>query len=235
MKTPLANHAPVLLCDLDGTLIDSVPDLAAAVSALLIEQDRPGLDVAAVKTMVGDGVAKLVERAFAATGGVPEPAVLAAQVARYMAIYETRMTERTRPYPGVLATLGGLKEAGWRLAVCTNKPERASRDILAALDMAGLFEAVAGGDSFPVKKPDPGHILGVLGWLDAAPADAVMLGDGHNDVRAARAAGLPVIAVAQGYGPVPARDLGADAVIEDFAELPGALARLGRGNAVRLA
>ena len=221
------NAAPVLLCDLDGTLVDSVPDLADALSALLREAGRRALSETEVKTMVGDGVAVLVERGFAATGGAPGREALAAQTARYVALYETRMTARTRPYPGALEALSALRAEGWRLGVCTNKPAHASRAIVAALGMGDLIEAVAGGDSFPVKKPDPGHILRLLETMGAAPDRAVMLGDSRNDVAAARAAGVPVIAVAHGYGSIPAHELGADRVIAHFAELPGALAGLG--------
>lgn len=138
------------------------------------------------------------------------------------------MTELTRPYPGAIETLRALKDAGWRLAVCTNKPEAPSRAIVASLGFDGLFEAVAGGDSFPVRKPDPGHLLGLLGRMGADPAAAVMLGDGQNDVLAAARAGLPAIVVAHGYGRVPVHELGAEVVIESFSELPGALAALGR-------
>lgn len=225
------DRRPVLLCDLDGTLIDSVPDLTAAVGRLLAEMGRAPLPEDAVRRMVGDGVPKLIERALAASGGAPEPAALDGIVARYLPIYESMMTARTRPYPGVAETLGALKAEGWRLAVCTNKPEGPSRGILAALGLAPLFEAVAGGDTFAVRKPDPGHVLGLLAAMAARPESAVMLGDGANDVRVARAAGLPVVAVASGYGPVPVEELDPDVVIAEIAELPGALDRLGRGPA----
>lgn len=216
----------VLICDLDGTLVDSAPDLASAVGDLLTQAGRAPLSEAAVRRMVGDGVAKLVERALAASGGVPEAGALAGLVVRYMAFYESRMTELTRPYPGAVETLTNLKAAGWRLAVCTNKPEGPSHGLLTALGLDGLFEAVAGGDTYAVKKPDPGHVRGILNALGAAPGEAVMLGDSLNDVLAARGAGVPVIAIASGYGPVPAHELGADALIATFAELPAALDRL---------
>ncbi len=227
----ISGDAAVLVCDLDGTLVDSLPDLAAAVGELLEAEGRPGLSHEAVAAMVGDGVPKLIERALAATGGVPAEAGLAAMVARYMPIYEARLTELTRPYPGAIETLKALKAAGWRLAVCTNKPEAPSRAILAGLGFDGLFEAVSGGDSLAVKKPDPGHVLGLLAGLGVAPGAAVMLGDSANDVQAAQAAGLPAIAIAHGYGGTPARELGADRVIESFAELPAALEALGFGTA----
>jgi phosphoglycolate phosphatase len=239
----ISGDAAVLVCDLDGTLVDSLPDLAAAVGELLEAEGRPGLSHEAVAAMVGDGVPKLIERALAATGGVPAEAELAAMVARYMPIYEARLTELTRPYPGAIETLKALKAAGWRLAVCTNKPEAPSRAILAGLGFDGLFEAVSGGDSLAVKKPDPGHVLGLLAELGVVPGAApgaapsaasgvaVMLGDSANDVQAAQAAGLPAIAIAHGYGGTPARELGADRVIESFAELPAALEALGFGTA----
>ena len=223
--TPQA-QAPVLLCDLDGTLVDSLPDLADALSDLLTRSGRRAVSEAEVRVMVGDGVAVLVERGFAATGGVPAPEDLAVRVADYIALYETRITDRTRPYPGALEALGALRAAGWRLGVCTNKPEHASRAIVSALGMGDLIEAVAGGDTFAAKKPDPGHILQLLEAMGASPAQAVMLGDSTNDIRAARAAGLPSIAVAHGYGAIPAQDLGADRVIDHFDELLAALKAL---------
>ncbi len=217
----------MLLCDLDGTLIDSVPDLADALSDLLAEAGRRKVTQDEVKAMVGDGVAVLVERGFAATGGLPAPKDLGAQIARYIALYESRLTERTRPYPGALNALRALRAGGWRLAICTNKPEHASREIVASLGMGDLIEAVAGGDTFAAKKPHPDHILCLLEAMNTAPSRAAMLGDSQNDVQAARAAGLPVIAVAHGYGTIPAHELGADRVIAHFDELPGALAALG--------
>ncbi len=216
----------ILICDLDGTLVDSAPDLASAVNDLLTEVGRPRLTEAAVRHMVGDGVPKLVERALVASGGVPDASALADCIARYHAFYESRMTELTRPYPGAVETLSDLKSTGWRLAICSNKPEGPSRHILTALGLGDLFEAVAGGDTFAVRKPDPGHVHGVLDTLSARPSQAVMLGDSLNDVLAAHGAGLPAIAITSGYGPVPAHELGADALIETFAELPDALAKV---------
>lgn len=228
-QAPVA-QAPVLVCDLDGTLVDSLPDLADSLSILLGEAGRRAVAEAEVRAMVGDGVAVLVERGFAATGAPPSAEALGARVARFLEIYEARLTACTRAYPGAFEALGLLRDSGWRLAVCSNKPERASREILAALGLDRLIEAVAGGDSFPVRKPDPGHLLGLLEAMGAGAGAAVVLGDGVNDVAAARAAGLPVIAVAHGYGTTPAADLGADRVIAHFDELPGALAALGRAG-----
>jgi len=215
-----------LLLDLDGTLVDSLPDLASALDRLLAAEGRPRLGFARVKAMVGDGVAKLVERGFAASGGLPDADALEAAIGRFNADYATALAVETRPYPGVPETLARLRAGGWRLAVCTNKLEAPSRALIEALGLAQLFDAVAGGDSFAVRKPDPGHLLATLHRLEASPEAAVMVGDSRNDVLAARAAGLPVIAMAYGYGGVPASELGADLVLERFQELPEALAGL---------
>lgn len=216
-----------LLLDLDGTLVDSVPDLAGALNDLRRELGRKALARDLVAAMVGDGVAKLVERGLGHDGGAPPQAgARPALVSRFLEIYESRLTLETRPYPGVPETLAALRRDGWRLALCTNKPEAASRAILEALDLAPLFETVGGGDSFAERKPAAGHLLDTLAALAATAESAVMVGDSPNDLRAGRNAGLPVVLVSYGYSKVPVASLDADAVIDDFAALPAALAAL---------
>jgi phosphoglycolate phosphatase len=173
--------------------------------------------------MVGDGVAKLVERAFAARGGMPDPGA----VAEFSADYQAHAAVATRPYLGVADALRSLSGEGWRLAVCTNKPERAARALLAALGLASFFAAIGGGDSFPVRKPDPAHLLATLKQAGGEPERAVMAGDHANDIAAARGAGLPCIFAAWGYG-LPWMAEGAIAVAQDFPEL-AAIARRLRG------
>ncbi len=219
-----------LLIDLDGTLVDSLADLAGSLNLLRAELSQAPLAQAQVATMVGDGVAKLVERGLAwQAGGTPPRRAREKLVARFLEIYGTRLTAETRPYPGVPETLGDLRGAGWRLAVCTNKPEAASRTILAALNLERLFETVSGGDSFSERKPAAGHLLATLARMDAARETAVMVGDSHVDLLSARNAGLPAVLVSYGICRSPVRELGADAVIDGFAELPEALARLAEG------
>jgi phosphoglycolate phosphatase len=203
-----------LLLDLDGTLVDSVPDLAAALNRLMAARGLAGFTHAETALMVGDGVAKLVERAFAARGRTPD----AGAMAEYSADYLAHAAVETRPYPGVVEGLRAFAGEGWRLAVCTNKPEAAARALLAALDLAQYFAAVGGGDSFPVRKPDPAHLLATLRAAGGTTACAVMAGDHANDVAAARGAGLQCIFAGWGYGP-PAMAKGAVAVARDFAEL----------------
>ncbi len=215
----------VVLFDLDGTLVDSAPDLAAALNRLLAELGRGSLPLPDIKPMIGDGIAKMVERGLDATGGGE---ALARHVDRFRDIYETMLTARTRPYPGVTETLAALKGAGRRLAVVTNKPEHASRKLLSELGLAEYFDAVAGGDSYPVRKPDPGHLLNLLGEMQARPGDAVMVGDSAHDVAAARGANMPVILMSYGYGATQDALDSADAALDDFAAIPGALERLSR-------
>jgi phosphoglycolate phosphatase len=210
-----------ILFDLDGTLVDSVPDLAAAVNGLLAELGRPALGLAQVTGMVGDGTTALVERALAASGAADTP--LPAALDRFLALYEADPTRLTRPYAGVPAVLDQLAAAGWRLGVCTNKPERATRAVLAGLDLERFFTAVLGGDSGPTRKPDPGPLRAALGRLGSAPARAAMIGDHRNDVIAAHAAGMRVVFARYGYGAATLEGLTADAVIDHFAELPQAL------------
>ena len=189
--------APTMLLDLDGTLVDSVPDLADALNRLLAAHGQPPLDEAAVAGFVGDGVAALVQRGLAARG----MAVPVGAMEDFVADYTPHSAERTRPFPGIPEMLATLRAQGWRLAVCTNKPEAAARTLLDRLDLAPLIDGLGGGDSFAVRKPDPGHLHATLALLGGDASRAVMLGDHANDVVSARRAGMPVIFAGWGYGP----------------------------------
>ncbi len=208
-----------LIFDLDGTLVDSVPDLAAAANRLLAEHDRPPLATTEVAAMVGDGVGKLVERVLAARSLTP-PAPL---VPRFVALYEADIATRTRPYPGVVDGLAALAGRGIALAVCTNKLGHATRAVLAALDLQRFFSVVVSGDSLPAQKPDPAPLRFALDRLGVAAAAAAMLGDHRNDVLAARAAGAAALFARYGYGLASLGALKPDATIDRFAELPAAL------------
>jgi phosphoglycolate phosphatase len=203
--------------DLDGTLVDSAPDIHAALDRMMAGHGRPGFARAEVTAMIGDGVRALVERAAAARGlAFSEPLL-----AGFTADYTARAAEATALFPGIAAALDTLAAEGWRLAVCTNKPAAATAALLSALGLDGRFAAVGGGDSFPVRKPDPGHLLGTLRQAGGDPARAVMIGDHSNDVRAAQGAGLPCLFAGWGYG-TPAMAEGAAAT----AATPAALAPL---------
>lgn len=213
--------------DLDGTLIDSAPDLHAAVNCVLEEEGRRKVTLDQVKSMIGNGVRVLVERAFAATGNALGQADSDARTRRFHVYYDGDAFGLTRLYPGAEAVLRRLTQAGVVLGLCTNKPHQAVAPILASLGIDGYFKAVLGGDAIAgVRKPDRRHVLGVLDALGVAPGDAVMVGDSPVDVAAGRNAGVKVIAVSFGYPLGPLEDLGADTLIDDFAELEGAIERL---------
>jgi phosphoglycolate phosphatase len=183
--------------DLDGTLVDSAPDIHAALDRLMARRGLPGFARAEVVGMIGDGVRVLLERAYAARGLALDEASLEG----FMTDYEANAAVLTRPFEGIPELLGGLRAAGWRLAVCTNKPEAAARVLLTGLGLDRHFSALGGGDSFPMRKPDPGHVRATLTLAGAAPEHAVMIGDHRNDIEAARGAGVQAIFAGWGYGP----------------------------------
>lgn len=208
-----------LVLDLDGTLVDSVPDIQAALNRLMAARDLAPFTANATQKMVGDGIRVLLERAFAARDAV----MTEADHDEFLADYTVNAAVSSRPYPDVAATLQQLSEAGWTLAVCTNKPEIPARALLSSLGLLPFFAAIGGGDSFPVRKPHPGHLLATLAACGGDPAGAVMVGDHHNDIHAAIGAGVRSVWAKWGYG---VDVTGATAEAERFAELPALLAAL---------
>lgn len=204
-----------IVFDLDGTLVDSAPDLCGVVNQMLKRHGRMELDLDEIRRMVGDGAAKLIERGFAAHG---LPAPLPDLTKEFLALYEQRIAAETRPFPGVLPTLEKLTAAGLRLGVCTNKTTHLSRRLLDELDMTRFFSVVVGGEG-PTRKPDPQHLRATIQALNAQEATTLMVGDSRNDVAAAKAAGVEVVAVSFGYTTIPPRELGADRLIDRFDEL----------------
>ncbi|MFO7482042.1 phosphoglycolate phosphatase [Oceanibaculum nanhaiense] len=215
-----------LAFDLDGTLIDSAPDLCAALNRLLTELDRPPVTLAQVKGFIGDGVRLLVGRALTATGDEAPEDETARHVARFLDIYEAIPATPAQLYPGVDETLARLKADGFRLGLCTNKPQQATDILLPQLGLGGVFDCVVGGDALPVRKPDAGHLQAVLDRLGGIRADSAMIGDNENDAAVAAGCGVPFIAMAYGYPRVPVAELGAALVLERFADLPDALKTL---------
>lgn len=222
----MTHRFPTLVFDFDGTLIDSAPDIALALNRLLAQEGRASLSLSTVHGFIGDGAARLVERAFAATGTPLSAEGLAAMTARYLEIYGALPADPACLYPGVVDTLAALQAAGHRLGLCTNKPEAISHDLLAELGLARFFTAVAGGDTVAQRKPHPAPLLWVMDRLGADIVGTVMIGDNANDVAAARGAGVRAVAVAYGYPRMELDQLGADLVIDRFADLPSALDRL---------
>jgi phosphoglycolate phosphatase len=210
-----------LVFDLDGTLVDSAPDLASAVNALLGEYAAPPLTEAAVRGMIGDGVAMLVARAMDARGiGAGDPGVQREALARFLALYDGCLTDKTRPYPDVIPTLEELRRRGFHMAVCTNKLLDPTRRILAALGLDGFFAAVIGGDSLPTRKPAPEPLLAAIAQAGGTAERAAMIGDSANDMLCARAASVPGILIPSDYG-APATE--ADLTLPRFGALTAAL------------
>ena len=217
-------HGAVVVFDLDGTLVDTAPDLIGSLNVLLEEQGLPLCSVEAVHHLVGRGSRAMIERGFAEAGRALTQAEAPGLVARFIAIYLARIAEESRPFPGCLDALDVLAAAGARLAVCTNKRTDLSVALLKALGIDHRFAAIVGADSAPAAKPDPRHILHTV--EAAGGGRGLMVGDSNNDIDAARAAGLPCVAVTFGYTEIPAAELGADVVIDHYNLLPEAVQRL---------
>jgi phosphoglycolate phosphatase len=216
-----------LLFDLDGTLIDTLPDLVAASNGFLAEHGAPPLARERVQAMIGDGLLALAAKVMAAGGIRPSTPIEAGmQALRFRQIYEELGHAGSRLYPDVRKTLAALKRAGYRLALCTNKSEAMATDMLGRFGLGGLFATVGGSDSFRARKPDPAHLRGVLDRLGADPAHAVMIGDSANDVRAAQGVRMRTVIVAYGYGLQGALAAGPDMVVSAFAELPPVIGRM---------
>ena len=209
--------------DLDGTLVDTAPDLTAALNHVLPRVDRGPVTVAAVRTMVGQGLRRLIRRSLNATGGIPDDADIESMFAGAFEFYDEHLTDQSFPFPGATDVLDHLTEAGVILGVCTNKPAALSERLLEELDLTKYFAAILGGDSLAVKKPDAAHLLTTLKHMNAKTDESVMIGDSQADIAVARAAAVSVVAVSYGYTMIPASELGADAIIDKLSDLPETL------------
>jgi phosphoglycolate phosphatase len=201
--------------DLDGTLIDSVPDIAAALNRCLARESREALSEESVARLVGGGARELVTRAL----GAPTPtAIVDRAYANFLAFYEAEPAARTRLYPGARELLQSLRDVGLPLAICTNKPQTLTTLILERMTIAECFSAVWGGEAGRPLKPAAECLRTVCSALGTTTAETLMVGDSHTDVDAARAAGCPVIVVAHGYEQRALESLGADAVVAGLPE-----------------
>lgn len=224
-----------LVFDLDGTLVDTAPDLVAATNHALADLGLAPVPDAALRAFIGRGARYMIVEALRQTGlTLPEPDV-DRLLARFLAYYEANIAVTSRPFDGAMAALAALREAGNRLVVCTNKREDLSRLLLDALGMTALFEALAGRDTFSVHKPHPDHLREVVRLAGGDPAHAIMVGDTSVDVATARAASVPVIACSFGYPDMAVTSLAADRLIDHFSELPAAIAALTPGRSPAIA
>jgi phosphoglycolate phosphatase len=216
---------PALIFDLDGTLADTAPDLLGATNAVLAAKGRPLLDLSNLRHMVGFGAKALISQAMEASGAPVTEADMPSLTDIFIAHYTSHIADGTRLFPGVTPTLAALKADGARLAVLTNKPQELTDLLLPRLGLDGMFAAVYGAGRKTYTKPDPRIFHDIVNDCGGGPA--VMIGDSITDLNTARAANAPCILVSYGFTPVPARELGADMVLDDFSALPDALRQLG--------
>ena len=211
--------APTIVYDLDGTLADTAGDLMATLNWLLGREGFRPLRVESAGALVGAGARALIERGFAASGRSLDPQEIEALFADYLGYYQLHIADRTRLYPGVDEALESFARAGWRQAVCTNKTESLAKLLIAKLGIADRFAFICGQDTFGVGKPDAKPLLGTIAAAGGVREHAIMVGDSGTDIKTARAAGVPVIAVDFGYADVPVKEFGPDRVISHFDQL----------------
>ena len=208
------------LFDLDGTLVDTAPDLHRALDATLLAHGHCATDEAMTRDWIGGGAALMIRRALAAQGVTPDPDRARLLLEDFLTHYRGHIADHSRVYPGIRETLDLLTAQGVVTACVTNKFEALARQLLEALDLAPRFGAVIGGDRLAVRKPDPAPLLEACRQLGRTPGRALMVGDSRTDVDAARNAGIPVVCVRYGYSQGEAvEDLGADALVESVREL----------------
>ena len=227
MTPPKQGTISGVVFDFDGTLIDSAPDLMFSVNKILKTAGRRAVTLGEVQGMIGDGMPVLLERSFRATGDLPEEGALKAYTQRFIENYSGADAKPDHLYPGVAETLQSLKQQGYTLGLCTNKPIAPTLAILRKLKIERFFSAISGGNSIPgIRKPDPRHLLAVIDELGLRPDQAVMIGDKEHDINCAKGAKVRSIIVSFGYANGPIEDIGADAIIDHLLETADAVARL---------
>jgi phosphoglycolate phosphatase len=219
--------APALIFDLDGTLADTAPDLLGATNAVLAARGRPELDLDHLRHMVGFGAVALITQAMAASGAPVTAGEMPPLIEIFLDHYRGHIADGTKLFPQVAETLADLKAGGALLGVLTNKPQELTDLLLPHLRLEAMFGSVYGAGKKPYTKPDPRIFHDVVADLfRGGSGPAVMIGDSITDLNTARAAGAPCILMSYGFTPIPAAQLGADLVLDDFAELPDALRKL---------
>jgi phosphoglycolate phosphatase len=215
--------APTIVFDLDGTLVDTAPDLIETLNVVFAREGMPPVDYATARNLIGGGAKSMLVRGIEAEGRVVEPAKLQKMFDDFIAYYADHVADHSRPFPGLNDALDTLAARGCRFAVCTNKLEGLSRLLLDKLQLTSRFEAICGQDTFAIQKPDPEILRRTIAAAGGSMQHAVMIGDSATDVHTARAAGIPVIAVDFGYSETPVAEFGPDRLISHFHELPDAI------------
>ncbi len=215
-----------LVFDLDGTLAETAGDLIGTLNLVLAGEGMAPVPVSAARSLLGAGARALIQRGFAASQRPLAPAKLDELFAKFLAHYNAHIADNSWLFPGVEPALDAFAARGWRLAVCTNKLEHSSRLLLGKLGVAERFQFICGQDTFGVAKPDPKPLVETIARAGGSLAGAIMVGDSVTDIKTARAAGTPVIAVDFGYTDVPVTELGPDRVISHFDQLLDAVEEL---------
>lgn len=219
-----------LVFDLDGTLVDTAPDLIAATNHVMARMGRAPADAAVLRPAVSHGALAMIKAAIGAEALDWPEERLYPLFDQFISHYQSNIAFESRPFPGVLAALDACARQGHVLAVCTNKRESLARQLLESLGMDGRFAAIAGRDTFPVHKPDPAHLLGTIELAGGSAMRAIMIGDSGVDVATAKAARVPVIAVSFGYSAPPVQYFDPDIMLDHYDELAAALERLGKNS-----
>ncbi len=212
--------------DLDGTLIDTAPDLIGVLNEMLVEYGLPEVPLAASRHLVGGGARYLLEHGFAEAGATFHAGDAPDMVERFVDLYLARIARESRPFPGLEETLDVLEARGARFCVCTNKRTNLSLALLKETNLLHRFAAVAGPDAVSQRKPDAAHLIEAIEMASGDPKRAVMVGDSETDIGSARAAGVPIVLVSFGYTEIPLAELDRDALIDRLDELPAVVERL---------
>jgi len=219
--------------DLDGTLIDTAPDLIDTLNVIMAREGMQPVDCAQARSLIGGGARRMIEAGLKSERRVESAGTIDRMFADFLVHYSEHIADRSRPFPGLVDALDRLASDGCRLAVCTNKLEGLSRQLLAALDLTDRFAAICGQDTFGVQKPNPEVLRQTVQAAGGILERAIMVGDSITDIATAKAAGIPVVAVDFGYSEEPIQTLGADRLIGRFDELPAAIGDLAMSWAAR--
>jgi phosphoglycolate phosphatase len=221
---------PTIVFDLDGTLIDTAPDLVDTLNVVFAREGLPPVPYDTARNLIGGGARAMIARGIEAEGRVLTPAKLEQLFADFIAYYAEHVADRSQPFPGLVDALDMLASRGHRFAVCTNKLERLSLLLLNQLKLADRFAAICGQDTFGMQKPDPEVLRRTIAAAGGIPQQAIMIGDSLTDIRTARAAGIPVIAVDFGYSEKPVSEFAPDRIISHFSQLPASIAAITTQN-----
>jgi phosphoglycolate phosphatase len=218
--------SPIIVFDLDGTLVDTAPDLIDTLNVVFAREGLPPVAYQTARNLIGGGARAMIARGIEAEGRILEPPKIEQMFDDFIAYYSAHVADRSRPFPGLVEALDTLAASGHRFAVCTNKLEKLSVLLLEKLKLADRFAAICVQDTFGIQKPDPEILRRTIAAAGGNPQRAIMIGDSLTDIRTARAVGIPVIAVDFGYSENPVSELEPDQIISHFAQLPAAIAAI---------